>query len=226
MKEKCGNREVMKATHTTSLDNLNPGKGQADFVKFADQVRSHSFVINQLDNKASNSSLIYKSCTKLHRSTMVAWNRSPLSKRNNPNDFGTWLYEEAAAGKNPHDIGKENATPSKSLARSFNTTFRQQERPTRRRKCLICSEDHTISRCPKFLEMDINQRTKYLTENKICFNCFPKGHQSTECRFERNCKTTGCLVKHHCLLHPKNNLTGSTHEHRVMNSSGSHTEKA
>lgn len=202
LKEKCGNREVMKAAHLTYLDNLIPGKTQNDFVKFTEHVRSHLFALNQLEGPSSNPSLIYKICSKLRRSTLVSWNKNPLSKRNNLNDFGIWLYEEAVAGNNPYEIGKEDAIPLKSTSRRIHTAFSQHhENSTERIKCLFCSKKHHVSRCSKFLRKDLNQRIKFLAEVKACNNCLNRGHNSKDCKIKKQCKFSDCIGKHHLILH-------------------------
>ena len=67
----------------------------------------------------------------------------------------------------------------------------------RKYKCQLCTEEHSLENCDKFLKMDHRQRWTYLGGS--CFNCLRPGHMSTKCRAKPHCK---CGKKHHQLLHP------------------------
>lgn len=66
--------------------------------------------------------------------------------------------------------------------------------------CRVCKEIHPVIRCPKFKEMNMNERKKIVREKELCFNCLKPYHNSKEC-FSNECHR--CNVKHNMLLCPK-----------------------
>ncbi|XP_063993417.1 uncharacterized protein LOC135171057 [Diachasmimorpha longicaudata] len=65
-------------------------------------------------------------------------------------------------------------------------------------KCPVCQGDHRIYRCPKFQEMEQQQRLKFVYNNNRCINCLAKGHGVSACE---SGKCSICERKHHPLLH-------------------------
>ncbi|XP_051862317.1 uncharacterized protein LOC127565806 [Drosophila albomicans] len=66
--------------------------------------------------------------------------------------------------------------------------------------CKLCSrENHPIRLCPRFLQMGINDRVNYIKQQKLCLNCFARGHILAECTSAHSCFT--CKGRHHTLLH-------------------------
>jgi len=66
--------------------------------------------------------------------------------------------------------------------------------------CKLCSkENHPIRLCPQFLQMSINERMTCIKQQKLCLNCFARGHQLRECTSTHSCFT--CRGRHHTLLH-------------------------
>lgn len=67
--------------------------------------------------------------------------------------------------------------------------------------CCRCCQgtQHSLKLCPKFLDMHPAQRLNYITNSKLCQNCFAYSHTT------QNCKSSGkCLVcgqRHNTLLH-------------------------
>ncbi|XP_062123033.1 uncharacterized protein LOC133836514 [Drosophila sulfurigaster albostrigata] len=69
--------------------------------------------------------------------------------------------------------------------------------------CKLCSrENHPIRLCPRFLQMGINDRVNYIKQQKLCLNCFVRGHILAECTSAHSCFT--CKGRHHTLLHRVN----------------------
>lgn len=66
-------------------------------------------------------------------------------------------------------------------------------------KCPICSEDHFIFHCKKFLNLSTDQRFNQIEVHKLCINCIrTSNHQAKECK-ARSCKI--CSKRHNTLLH-------------------------
>ena len=203
LKEYCGSRDVMRAAHLLAIDALQPGRSPLEFRWFAESIRTHLFDISRIDERPSPD-LIDRICTKLRSSDRQAWNAvKPRNWNLDINHFGTWLCERAATYLDPFEIAREQmrVTSGKPIARSFAaTTGESQERS--KKKCLYCSEEHHVSRCPEFLRFNTYDRLRFITKNSACFNCLNKGHDSKSCRFPKSCKLPDCRRKHHAVLHP------------------------
>ena len=65
--------------------------------------------------------------------------------------------------------------------------------------CCCCQGDHRLANCPRFIDMEQKQRTNFVTNAKLCFNCLGRGHIGKVCRSTATCRT--CKRRHHTLLH-------------------------
>lgn len=66
--------------------------------------------------------------------------------------------------------------------------------------CRLCQgPQHPLRRCPKFLDMTPQQRQNYVTNAKLCKNCFAFSHQVSACKSAGTCQI--CGDRHHSLLH-------------------------
>lgn len=72
-------------------------------------------------------------------------------------------------------------------------------------RCFICQEnDHLIYRCPKFLNLTVQEKYDKIKKHKLCSNCLRAGHLKQNC-FSSGCKR--CNRKHNTTLHlEKTNL--------------------
>lgn len=70
-------------------------------------------------------------------------------------------------------------------------------------RCYMCSEEHRLSQCQKFLNLVVHQRVTKCEEWKICKNCFGS-HGGEQCQSLATCRT--CHQKHNTLLHPTSTI--------------------
>ena len=102
-----------------------------------------------------------------------------------------------------HDAAQASSGSNGSLnfnnrsSATVNTTSPKRSVPS----CPLCSgESHYLSRCSKFLQMDVPQRRNLMTSHPgTCYNCLGPGHQPSKCPSKRTCLT--CSEQHHTLLH-------------------------
>lgn len=64
--------------------------------------------------------------------------------------------------------------------------------------CVLCSEEHFMSRCPVYMNKPIEKRTEVISRHNLCFNCLGR-HHSNSCFSTRRCLK--CGKKHHTSLH-------------------------
>ncbi|CAH8590988.1 unnamed protein product [Schistosoma margrebowiei] len=77
-------------------------------------------------------------------------------------------------------------------------------------KCSVCSLDHAIYKCPKFLALTVQERWSHAKVNGICFVCLRQGHKVSECKLAKRCNVEGCERKHHSLLHSESEKPGTS----------------
>lgn len=67
------------------------------------------------------------------------------------------------------------------------------------RSCVMCKESHTLCHCKEFTKMEPTERSEYVKNNNLCYNCLVPGHSASKCRVPVSCRI--CHRRHHSLLH-------------------------
>lgn len=84
--------------------------------------------------------------------------------------------------------------------------------------CKLCSENHSIRICSKFLAMPSNEREITVERFRLCRNCLSNTHFIAQCSSKRNCRE--CGSRHHTLIHPyhrKSNMPTEWNSQTVSN---------
>ncbi|XP_039547080.1 uncharacterized protein LOC120492862 [Pimephales promelas] len=66
-------------------------------------------------------------------------------------------------------------------------------------ECMFCDDRHSIQECPKLMERVVEEKRKFVMENKLCFACLRRGHGSKDCRNRAVCGL--CKKRHPTSLH-------------------------
>lgn len=74
--------------------------------------------------------------------------------------------------------------------------------------CSYCHNSHSIQKCDNFSKLSITERSDFVKNNNICFNCLIKGHNVLQCRSRFNCKH--CNARHHSSLHDNLNIESNS----------------
>lgn len=83
--------------------------------------------------------------------------------------------------------GKVHVTNSGDKSKSANFT------------CPMCNESHALWSCSKFRNSTVDERHKFVRDNRMCFNCLSPSHGAAKCQSKSRCKS--CQQLHHTLLH-------------------------
>jgi len=67
------------------------------------------------------------------------------------------------------------------------------------RSCPFCKAHHKLETCEQFLALAVSERSDWMREHSLCFNCFSDSHWSNRCRSKPGCKH--CSRNRHTLLH-------------------------
>ena len=69
-------------------------------------------------------------------------------------------------------------------------------------KCKMCNGQHDLDECKAFNDMTVEERSKFLSKQKLCYGCYEvisSKHIARNCPRQRNCKI--CLAQHPTGLH-------------------------
>ncbi len=80
--------------------------------------------------------------------------------------------------------------------------YESESRPTKGnfKMCFFCKDsEHKIHNCPQFLAKSLEEKRKYVKENKLCYGCMKPGHSAKDCRHRLSCDT--CRGRHPMCLH-------------------------
>ncbi|CAH0715627.1 unnamed protein product, partial [Brenthis ino] len=67
-----------------------------------------------------------------------------------------------------------------------------------KRLCPYCKADHYLYSCQKFLDLAIDTKINFVTNNKLCKNCLRPAHTADTCKFGP-CRK--CNSKHNTIIH-------------------------
>ena len=67
--------------------------------------------------------------------------------------------------------------------------------------CVLCEDSHSIWKCPKFIDLSVQDRWNIVKKHKLCIRCLVKGHLASKCRKNFSCRVPHCGRSHHFLLH-------------------------
>ena len=83
--------------------------------------------------------------------------------------------------------------------------------------CIVCSKPHKVDKCSDILACSIQARWNCLRKHLACFVCLNLGHCAVYCRSYSRCNISGCMSKHHPLLH--GNVEADTSTIKTVNCS-------
>ncbi|XP_041452302.1 uncharacterized protein LOC121405528 [Drosophila obscura] len=168
-----------------------------------------------IDNRFADGVLVFLVSSKLPKVTLSLWEQSLPSKSEIPSwsDMNKFLSErylslEAMENANASmqalsrpERREKNEKKVNSFEAKVSADLRQSS--VKIRTCSLCSkENHPVRQCPRFLKMSAHDRANYIKQQKLCMNCFARGHQIKDCTSQHNCFT--CKRRHHTLLHRGN----------------------
>ena len=77
--------------------------------------------------------------------------------------------------------------------------------------CWHCEDKHRLMVYSQFKKMSVTKRIDFVTEQRLCKNCFSKTHVIKDCICKQKCRFNICCKKYHTLLHQDKSRINSTH---------------
>ena len=116
-------------------------------------------------------------------------------------DLAEFVKRQAAIRNDPgHDVGEgsdlKKGNESKEERKqtfTYSTLLRfrafkdKQGPPSSSNACIVCTGDHNVSECPVFIKKELQERWKFVKEDKLCHACLKKGQMRNNCWKKDNC---------------------------------------
>ena len=172
----------------------------------------HSYV-NNFDN-------IVKIVNRLPYSIRTRWVRAAAESEKRGcepsfNDLVEFVKNEAEIAKSVYAKVVENKTKKVSKFQTHSTSISSAVATTTNKpNCYLCFGAHKLWDCCKFREKNVNEKISFMRQNRLCDNCFKKGHIARYCRSEATCTVDGCRRKHHSLLHQEQTRESKNNDQR------------
>lgn len=133
----------------------------------------------------------------MDRKTMRLYEQSLAdpTKVQNLDKLLQFISERANALEAYAESSPTNVQPSKKIEYRRNDS---ESAKIYRRKCYLCNGEHSLFKCDKFKNQDVNKRWEVIKKHKLCSVCFGK-HMTEECKSKFTCKL--CQGRHSMLLH-------------------------
>ncbi|XP_075150784.1 uncharacterized protein LOC142224892 [Haematobia irritans] len=149
-------------------------------------------------NRLPDSTLTLWEQTLSDKTVIPKWSELDafLTNRHRTLESISELRKQESSGSISKSKGSENKMGNRATIPKIRSYHNKVSDP----KCSLCpNEFHLIKRCPKFLQMDPNDRFAEIKNNHLCVNCFSKSHTAQNCPSKYSCRS--CSQKHNTLLH-------------------------
>ncbi|XP_075158336.1 uncharacterized protein LOC142231584 [Haematobia irritans] len=149
-------------------------------------------------NRLPDSTLTLWEQTLSDKTVIPKWSELDafLTNRHRTLESISELRKQESSGSISKSKGSENKMGNRATIPKIRSYHNKVSDP----KCSLCpNEFHPIKRCPKFLQMDPNDRFAEIKNNHLCVNCFSKSHTAQNCPSKYSCRS--CSKKHNTLLH-------------------------
>ncbi|XP_037816477.1 uncharacterized protein LOC119606893 [Lucilia sericata] len=209
------NKRVLINSQLKLLFNLAPCQQEsASEIKRLQREINNCMAILKLYNVDINSwdpIFVFQCSSRLSECSLNLWEQSFKNKTEVPkweelNNFLTDRFHALESVSDIIAINNSNPSGSQSALNSNNNhtstkvkQFKAHNTKVETIFCKLCKENHKISSCTRFLNMDYRNRVSTLKKFRYCFNCLNIGHMYGDCSSTNGCSK--CKRKHHTLMH-------------------------
>ena len=194
------------------------------FHKFFDfLVKCESISDNQHWNALDTPKILCMLISKLPGMLMDWWNRKVQNIRRRElrepvlTDFVQFVEEETLLMNDPlflrealHEYAGQNDKAGNAKHKKLKNCYtKSEEKVTQnqssvnpRKKFVFCDGSHDLDDCQFYNEIPVEERSKFLKENKLCYGCYEEistQHTARSCKNRRTCKI--CKEEHPTGLH-------------------------
>lgn len=224
LKERFENKRVLITTHLRKLFNQPQAIETASSIRaLLDSTRecTNGLKIQGIDISTWDSILTYIVSQFIPTTSLTLWEQT-ITRNEIPTYDGLLEFLE-----NRFRV-LEFSPSSQTSSHQGHTRNKQQAFHSVAPTCRVCQgPQHSLRSCPKFLDMQPQQRVTYVSNAKLCKNCFAYSHQTQSCISSGTCRL--CQQRHNTLLHlnvQPHRATASTSDLTISGSSNSNTKSS
>ena len=161
---------------------------------------------------------VYLTASKLDKFTREDWEKSIEGNDDFPtfDDLADFLERRAQSLRTVHGAEQSTASTTKPVPNKKSVAVHATPKTNQSNKsqpsCPVCTENHFLAKCSKFLAMNLQQRSSVVQSKRLCKNCLRSGHFSEKCRSSYRCQT--CHGLHHTKLHQEQSSTPEANHHQ------------
>lgn len=221
LQKRFGDQHIITDAIIRSIRNGRPVKTASDLQVLSDELTNCLATLcsmKRLSEVDTQTSIIDIS-NRLQPYLRNRWRRKALEvKRETESypgfkDFVEFIYLESEEANDPvygQSSSTKSANPTSatksSFSKSTSSCFSSNvNKPSSYRKspppCVACKQEHRLFHCQQFKSMRLQERIKFVKDNKICENCLLTNHLVKDCRNQMTCGVPGCGAKHSKFLH-------------------------
>lgn len=181
--------------------------------------------------------LVYVTVHKFDPTTRKDWETAVSAREELPTfktltDFMTCRIRTLTAMQydGPTKPTSTENKPCRNTVKSHHSDTNSNTSSNSNNKCPCCSHKHPLSMCFAFRKKSLSDRRALAIKEKLCLNCFSRGHTTGQCPSTNNCRT--CDQRHHTMVHigetssaTVNESTTSTPIPSTSQSVGSHVAR-
>lgn len=187
------------------------------------------FKVYDLDLTSWDGIFDYICYTKLPRTTLALWEQSVQNKK----DVSKWSDLSSFLSSRVQTL-ETISEPRSSLSVNKNTSLISKKSNYTKKLssnhtkistvntiiCKLCPDNnHIIRKCPKFIQMNSEERSSCIKKFNLCLNCFSSAHAVKDCKSNFNCFT--CNKRHNTLLHRDTTAVSTNSNFNTKNKSNS-----
>ena len=191
LNNRYGNPHYLLASYRKeikALPSVKPGhaSGSKKFCSFV--LKCETFSKSTTWNALETPEMLCILVLKLPGSLRDTWNRKVQVVRRNfgrelcLSDSASFVHEETTLIIDPSPEKKHN---KKKKYETFATKGGEVV------KCFLCEGNHDLDDCNSFLWFDLQERSKWLFHNKLCYDCLSVisvNHNARNCKNRKECK--------------------------------------
>ncbi|XP_067620476.1 uncharacterized protein [Eurosta solidaginis] len=217
LKHRYENRRILVDNQLKTLFNIQPVTSEnGERIQYVQTTINNCLSTLQANGVSTanwDPMLVYLCSSKLPDETLALWEQSLNSRKELPlwselDQFLTTRYEVVERlttyrpnkpKPNQSNFTPRSSTPTNNSFHSRNKTHSLHTDPKRQASCKLCNSNHSLMNCVKFKELSVQDRNKFVRENRYCQNCLAYSHSERQCGSSFTC--VYCQKRHHSLLH-------------------------
>ncbi|XP_075162761.1 uncharacterized protein LOC142235393 [Haematobia irritans] len=217
LKDRYENKRILVNTQLKILFNLTPVRSETahDIKKLQRDINNCMTSLNLygIDIDSWDPIFVFLCSSRLPVTTLSLWEQTVREKTEVSRwaDLDNFLTARFQSLETVFDLTHSGVHEQVGKLDNSTVTHRRvktYQAGTNKVVCFICSQEHYLKYCNKFLKMSPEERFGIVKKNNLCLNCFSNNHRVYQCSSKLSCAK--CQSRHNTLLHREARVALST----------------